>query len=82
MSASNPQTPTLAPVAGRTASSHPSAATVRFVEQWLWESPYRETWGEAWSAPHVRDAARMIEDALRAMPPNAASANRPGYQHL
>ncbi len=51
-----------------TGSARPSAATVRFVEQWLWSSEYRETRGQPWTGDYIRDTARMIEDAIAQSP--------------
>jgi hypothetical protein len=54
----------------------PSPATVRFVEQWLWDGDGRETVGLPWTDDYVRDAARMIEFVVIHRPPNAqGSAN-------
>lgn len=58
-------------------SARPSTATVRFVEQWLWDSSFRETAGSAWTGDYVRDAARMIEDAMLVLSPNAAPSATP-----
>lgn len=58
------------PFVGASSSARPHASTVRFVEKWLFESEFRETDGCPWTGDYVRDAARMIEDAI-ARSPNA-----------
>lgn len=55
-----------------TGSAAPSPATIRFVEQWLWYGDGRETVGLPWTDDYVRDAARMVEEAvLFILSPNA-----------
>ncbi len=44
------------------AEVRPSHESMRFVEEWLWHSEFRETEGQPWPYDYVRDAARMIDD--------------------
>ena len=66
-----------APLAARPGSAGPNPETIRFVEKWLWESDTRQTVGQSWTDDYVRDAARMIEDALLVLSPNAAGERQP-----
>lgn len=45
-------------------TAQPAQATMKFVDQWLWDCPQRETAASEWSDPHIRDTARMIEVAV------------------
>ena len=64
MSAPNSKTPSPAPLAARPGSAGPNPETIRFVEKWLWESDTRQTVGQPWTDDYVRDAARMVEEAV------------------
>lgn len=62
-------------LAGAPGSAAPSPATIRFVEQWLWNGDGRETVGLPWTDDYVRDAARMIEDELLVLSPNTQASD-------
>lgn len=61
-------------LAARPGWAAPSPATIRFVEQWLWNGDGRETVGLPWTDDYVRDAARMIEFVVIHRSPNAQSS--------